>query len=83
MSDAVNDPSLAVTWISKLPEVPAGGVPVKARAVALKLSQLGSALPFDSFALNVSRSPSTSVKLLAGIIMLTGVADAIFTSGNN
>ena len=44
-------PSVAVTLTVIVPTSPLAGVPLKVRVAGLKLSQLGSALPFDSVAL--------------------------------
>ncbi|MNE80358.1 hypothetical protein D3C80_1769210 [compost metagenome] len=60
--------SAAVTTISIAPaRVPAGGVPLKVRLAASKLSQAGKASPPANVALSIRLSPtSTSAKVLTG-----------------
>ena len=47
VSDAVNEPSLAVTLKSRLPVWFSGGVPEKVPVVASNVTQDGSAVPSD------------------------------------
>ncbi|MNR64968.1 hypothetical protein D3C85_1878230 [compost metagenome] len=60
--------SVPVTLISMPPSaVPAGGVPLKVRLAASKLSHAGKGLPLARLALSVRLSPaSTSAKVFAG-----------------
>ena len=53
--------------------LPTGNLPVKARVVALKLNQEGSALPSASLAEKVSVSLSASVKVAVGTVKLIAV----------
>ena len=80
ISAVAAEPSLAVTSISKKPLKLSGGVPVKPRVAALKLSHGGNALPPDKRAEYVIASPSTSVNADAGRKMFTATSSAPLTS---
>ena len=61
--------SVAVTLTLIVPTSPLAGVPENAPVAALKLSQLGSALPLAKVADRVSVSPTSgSMKVLAGTV---------------
>ena len=76
-------PSDAVTWTLSTPSKSSGGVPVKLRVTASKLSHAGRAVPSDSAAVRVSASPSTSVNEPADKAKFTAapVANALSASG--
>ncbi len=70
-------PSLAVTRISRLPTSPLTGVPLKVRAAASKLSQLGKAGPSAKVAVSARLSPSASVNVFSGTSKLKALSSAI------
>ena len=59
-------PSLAVTVTDNVPTSPDWGVPEKVRSLAVKLSQVGKAVPSAFVAVWVSVSPSGSVNVFPG-----------------
>src|SRR5262245_58593309 len=74
VSDALSDPSLAVTLNATWPLKLAGGIPEKLRVAALKVSHAGSGLPSARLATYASASPSTSLKALAGMVKFQAVS---------
>ena len=77
----IEDPSVAVTVISRLPTFSFTGVPEKVRLLASKLNQDGRADPSLKVAEYVRLSPaSTSLKVSLGIEKLKALSSSILWS---